>query len=46
MTSQFEFHETELISGQLCDATDRDGEGNPDSKDNEVDSTPGRYHTR
>lgn len=39
----FDFHETELILGQLCDTNDRDGEGNPDSKDNDVDSTPGRY---
>ncbi|XP_052706998.1 cadherin-23-like [Crassostrea angulata] len=28
------------VNGQLCDTNDRDGEGNPDSKDNDVDSTP------
>lgn len=45
-TLSLDFHETELILGQICDTNDRDGEGNPDSKDNDVDSTPGRYCLR
>ena len=31
-----------LILGQICATSDKDGEGNPDSKDNEVDVTSGK----